>query len=453
MQLPEDRELLQLREKAAKALEKASMKRIPIEVVDDDEDDDEDSKDWPEQGTTITQSHTQSTTQPSQFQAAMEFAGEKAGYVFKAGEHGMGYYKDVFVPSSSAPLVGKRIPVQVNDADSDSDDDEGVPIQAPSGTSTNTAEQHNSISASGEMQSTSQVITTEPPVQKVIAVKKDISSDLACSPLEHSTSAVSCNNDNANDVGTRVQALPMASTQNGTATPAPASIIGKRIAVMCEEDSDDSDDDNLPATLAPIAHSVDAQPDPVSAVVQSPAADSGRVVAQGAAPTFFVPCGKFPFDMPDIPTITLEEFESRGLNIPKSPSVHAALHKARGNTQFQSGDFTAAVASFTQAIQACPDGPIPYCNRAAAYLALKSYSHVVKDATVAIGLGAPESVKIKALQRRSLARVEMGDLNGGKADLLVWLLCSCSSSVLFVQPSDCAPVNLPLFSGNRPIIT
>lgn len=58
--------------------------------------------------------------------------------------------------------------------------------------------------------------------------------------------------------------------------------------------------------------------------------------------------------------------------------------KAQGNKAFSSGDYSAAVDLFSQAIQMDPSNHVLYSNRSAAYCSLKNYQQALDDAEKAI---------------------------------------------------------------------
>ncbi|CBI14843.3 unnamed protein product, partial [Vitis vinifera] len=54
--------------------------------------------------------------------------------------------------------------------------------------------------------------------------------------------------------------------------------------------------------------------------------------------------------------------------------------KAKGNAAFSSGDFSAAVRHFSDAIALAPTNHVLYSNRSAAYASLQQYSEALADA-------------------------------------------------------------------------
>lgn len=102
-----------------------------------------------------------------------------------------------------------------------------------------------------------------------------------------------------------------------------------------------------------------------------------------------------------------------------SPEGESAAHKVEGNAAIAGGRLQDAVAAFSRAVDACPDLPVPYNNRAQAQLKLGKHSACVRDATTALELQPAPGGAVKALHRRAQARGELGDWTGAVADLKV----------------------------------
>jgi stress-induced-phosphoprotein 1 len=58
--------------------------------------------------------------------------------------------------------------------------------------------------------------------------------------------------------------------------------------------------------------------------------------------------------------------------------VKAEEAREEGNSHFKSGDFPAAVKSYSEAIKRSPEDPRAYANRAAAYIKLVSFPDAIK---------------------------------------------------------------------------
>lgn len=82
----------------------------------------------------------------------------------------------------------------------------------------------------------------------------------------------------------------------------------------------------------------------------------------------------------------------------------AKKYKEEGNEAFQKGEYENAIKLYTKAIQSTHDETLEkatyYKNRAAAYLKLKKYEKVIKDATSALDISPNDP---KALYRRCQA--------------------------------------------------
>nr|XP_033776679.1 protein unc-45 homolog A [Geotrypetes seraphini] len=91
--------------------------------------------------------------------------------------------------------------------------------------------------------------------------------------------------------------------------------------------------------------------------------------------------------------------------------------REEGNTFFKSGDYKAAVACYTKAINFSKDRmdrAVLYRNRAACYLKLEDYSKAEADATQAVEVDGGD---VKALFRRGQALEKLGQLEKASTDL------------------------------------
>jgi tetratricopeptide (TPR) repeat protein len=86
--------------------------------------------------------------------------------------------------------------------------------------------------------------------------------------------------------------------------------------------------------------------------------------------------------------------------------------KDKGNVQFKSGNYTAAITCYGNSIEAQPTC-VAYANRAMAQIKLKNYDSAVKDCTAALNL---DENYVKAWLRRGTAHRELGLLEKAIAD-------------------------------------
>lgn len=91
---------------------------------------------------------------------------------------------------------------------------------------------------------------------------------------------------------------------------------------------------------------------------------------------------------------------------PKTINSEANDWKEKGNIEFKSGNYTAAIACYTSSIEAEPTC-VAYANRAMAHLKLKTYDSAVEDCTSALKL---DENYVKAYLRRGAAQRELGFL-------------------------------------------
>lgn len=89
----------------------------------------------------------------------------------------------------------------------------------------------------------------------------------------------------------------------------------------------------------------------------------------------------------------------------------AAAAKARGNTAFQSGDYSTAVTAFTEAISHDPTDHVFFSNRSGAYASLNEFESALKDADECIKL-KPDFVK--GYSRAGHALFKLGKLKEAK---------------------------------------
>ena len=91
--------------------------------------------------------------------------------------------------------------------------------------------------------------------------------------------------------------------------------------------------------------------------------------------------------------------------------------KDRGNAYFSRGQYDDAVRAYTQGLDADPTSTVChtlFANRSLCNIKLQKWDAAEKDATQAIGLNRTNA---KAFYRRGVARRNLGDLSGAKADL------------------------------------
>ncbi|XP_068305974.1 hsp70-Hsp90 organizing protein 3-like [Pyrus communis] len=82
--------------------------------------------------------------------------------------------------------------------------------------------------------------------------------------------------------------------------------------------------------------------------------------------------------------------------------------KAKGNAAFSSGDFTAAVNHFSEAIDLAPTNHVLYSNRSAAYASLNKYSEALADANKTVEIKPDWS---KGYSRLGAAHCGLGQYN------------------------------------------
>ncbi|CAH8566737.1 unnamed protein product [Heterobilharzia americana] len=85
-----------------------------------------------------------------------------------------------------------------------------------------------------------------------------------------------------------------------------------------------------------------------------------------------------------------------------------------GNVRFKEGRLDEAIEQYTMAIRLAPEDPIPYTNRAFAYIKTERFASAETDCTAALKL---DKTSVKALFRRALARKGLGQISGAIEDL------------------------------------
>ncbi|CAI2731076.1 unnamed protein product [Schistosoma spindalis] len=85
-----------------------------------------------------------------------------------------------------------------------------------------------------------------------------------------------------------------------------------------------------------------------------------------------------------------------------------------GNVRFKEGKLNEAIEHYTMAIRLAPEDPIPYINRAFAYIKTERYASAEADCTAALRL---DRTSVKAFYRRALARKGLGHITGAIEDL------------------------------------
>ncbi|XP_018652524.1 putative heat shock protein 70 (hsp70)-interacting protein [Schistosoma mansoni] len=85
-----------------------------------------------------------------------------------------------------------------------------------------------------------------------------------------------------------------------------------------------------------------------------------------------------------------------------------------GNVRFKEGKLNEAIEHYTMAIRLSPEDPIPYINRAFAYIKTERYASAEADCTAALRL---DRTSVKAFYRRALARKGLGHITGAIEDL------------------------------------
>lgn len=89
--------------------------------------------------------------------------------------------------------------------------------------------------------------------------------------------------------------------------------------------------------------------------------------------------------------------------------------KNKGNTEFKAGNYTKAIDEYNKAIEANPNEPSYYSNRAACYMNLKKYEFCMEDCQKALKLNPNFS---KALRRKAKVHMIMGEIDKSAADYI-----------------------------------
>lgn len=99
-----------------------------------------------------------------------------------------------------------------------------------------------------------------------------------------------------------------------------------------------------------------------------------------------------------------------------------------GNIRFKEGKFEEAVEQYTLAIRLAPEDPIPYTNRAFAFLKMDQFASADADCSAALKL---DPASVKALFRRAIARKSLHQINEAIQDLNTLLqLNPCNKAAL-----------------------
>jgi tetratricopeptide (TPR) repeat protein len=114
------------------------------------------------------------------------------------------------------------------------------------------------------------------------------------------------------------------------------------------------------------------------------------------------PSAEQPAPVPVVPTVAKE-----------TNGVEASRHHAVARELLSKGDLKGAIAELDLAIDGKKDFPLAYNARGYAWLLLKDYKRAVADFDAAIRL-KPDYAN--AYTNRSVARRNLGDADGGKAD-------------------------------------
>ncbi|KAK9455113.1 hypothetical protein V1511DRAFT_499497 [Dipodascopsis uninucleata] len=96
----------------------------------------------------------------------------------------------------------------------------------------------------------------------------------------------------------------------------------------------------------------------------------------------------------------------------------AAAYKVKGNAAFSKQDFKTAIALYSRALSYNPNDPVFYSNRAACQLKLKEWKRAEEDCSLALAIAdSGDSVIVKVLWRRGVARRELENLKDARMDL------------------------------------
>lgn len=118
--------------------------------------------------------------------------------------------------------------------------------------------------------------------------------------------------------------------------------------------------------------------------------------------------------VPDRPAVVKVERSAQATAEPGADSPSAGQHHRLGRKLLESGNYRAAIAEFTEAIQMRPDFSLAYNARGFALYMARDYRSALVDLDAAIRL---DPNYVNAYQNRSHARKAMGDLRGSTADI------------------------------------
>ena len=85
--------------------------------------------------------------------------------------------------------------------------------------------------------------------------------------------------------------------------------------------------------------------------------------------------------------------------------------KEEGNQLYKSKKYLEALSKYSEAIQACPENPAYYGNRAACHMMLSQYSKALEDAKTAVNL---DSTFVKGFVRIAKCCVALGEIPAAK---------------------------------------
>ncbi|KAF7271857.1 hypothetical protein GWI33_015334 [Rhynchophorus ferrugineus] len=117
-------------------------------------------------------------------------------------------------------------------------------------------------------------------------------------------------------------------------------------------------------------------------------------------------CDLLEDDIKDDSELT-DEFE-------ESKHDEALVHKEKGNSYVKSKEWNKAIECYTKAIKCYSYDAVFYANRALCYIKLNKFDNAEADCTLSLKL---DKTYVKALQRRAVAREELGELELAANDL------------------------------------
>ena len=109
-----------------------------------------------------------------------------------------------------------------------------------------------------------------------------------------------------------------------------------------------------------------------------------------------------------------------------------AAQRERGNEEFRSGNFAAAVKSYTRCLGMKPANVAAFANRASAYLKLREFVKAESDCSAALRM---DPKHVKSLVRRASARNALGRHRAALLDLLAAQALEPGSSSIRVELS------------------